>query len=102
MYNSKGIYEWNIDGSSEHEIPNIVHEMMMASTAYSKENEDHLVVQFLIAGFTGVLRGWWDNMLNENERNYIQTSKNEEREQNAVHRLIYAITKHFIGDPRIL
>ena len=74
MYNSKGIYEWNIDGSSEHEIINIIHEIMMASTAYSKENEDHLVVQFLIDGFTGVLRGWWENMLTENEIQYIQTS----------------------------
>ena len=41
-------------------------------------------------------------MLNENERNYIQTSTNEEGEQNAVHGLIYSITKHFIRDPRIL
>ena len=102
MYNSKGIYEWNIDGSSEHEIVNIVHEMMMASTAYFEENEDHLVLQFLIVGFTGVLRGWWENMLNENERQCIKTSVNEEGEQNAVHILIYAITKHLIGDPTIL
>ena len=65
---------------------------MMTSTAYSEENEDHLVVHFLIAGFAGVLRGWWKNMLNENERQYIQTSTNEEGEQNAVHILIYAIT----------
>ena len=69
---------------------------------YSEENEDHSIVQFLITGFTGVLRGWWKNMLNENERQYIQTSLNEDGEQNAVHRLIYVITKHFIGDPRIL
>ena len=67
----------------------------------SDEDPRYNIVQFLIAGFTGVLRGWWDNILNENERNYIQTSTNEE-EQNAVRRLIYAITKHFIGDPRIL
>ena len=60
--------------------------MMMASTTYSEENEDHSVVHFLIASFTGVLRAWWDNMLNENEINYIQTSTNEEGEQNAVHR----------------
>ena len=41
-------------------------------------------------------------MLNENKINDIQTSTNEEGEQNALHCLIYAITKHFIGDPRIL
>ena len=94
---------WSVtDGSLEHEILNIVHEMMMTSTAYFKENEDNSVVQFLIFSFTGVLRGWRDNMLNGNERNYIQISANEEEEQNVVHRIIYAITKHFIGDPRIL
>ena len=31
--------------------------MLMAETAYSTENEDHEVVEFLLAGFTGVLRG---------------------------------------------
>ena len=65
---------------------------MMASIAYFEENEDHSVIQFLIAGFIGVLRGWLDNMLNEN---VIQTSANEKGEQNLVHKLIYAITMHF-------
>ena len=31
----------------------------------------------------------------------MQTSLNEEGEQDAVLRLMYAITKHFIGDPRV-
>ena len=32
----------------------------------------------------------------------IFVTENDEGEQNAVHRIIYAITKHFITDPRIL
>ena len=76
--------------------------MIMASTTYSEDNDDHTIVQYLIAGFTSQLRGWWENMLTNVKKQYIITSSNEMREQNVVHRLIYAITKHFIGDCRIL
>ena len=58
IYNNKSIYEWNIDDISEHEILNIVQEMLMASTTYSTDNDDHTIIQYLIAGFIGQLRGW--------------------------------------------
>ena len=74
----------------------------MASTAHSVENDDYAIVQYLIAGFIGQLKGWWENMLSDRERLYIMQSINEIGEQNAGHRLIYSITKHFIGDPRVL
>ena len=35
----------------------------------------------------------------EKERFYVSKSINKEGEQDAVTRLVYAITKHFIGDP---
>ena len=41
-------------------------------------------------------------MITDAQKQYIITNTNEMREQNVVHRLIYAITKHFIGDLRIL
>ena len=99
MYSNDFIYDWNIDGLSEHEILNVLRQISMASTAYLSDGVDHIVVQLIIAGFSGTLRYWWDNCLNDKERFYIQTSVNEEGEQNAVLRLMYAITKHFIGDP---
>ena len=102
VYNNKSIYEWNIDGISKHEILSIVQEMLMASTTYSADNDDHTIIQCLIAGFTGQLRGWWKNMLTDAHKQHIMTSINELGQQNVVHKLIYAITKHFIGDPRIL
>ena len=47
------IYEWNIDGVSEHQILNIFQEKIMASTTYkSRENSDHLISVHLIIGFT--------------------------------------------------
>ena len=75
--------------------------MTMAATAYLTDNDDHNATQLLIFGFSGTLRSWWDNCLNDSERKFLQTSKNDEGEQNAVHRIIYVITKHFVGDPRI-
>ena len=82
---------------------NILHEMLMAVTTYSTKNEDHEVVEFLLARFTRVLRGWWENSLNDEERRFIKSSINETTgEQNAVHRLVYTILKHFIGDNKIL
>ena len=99
MYNDTFIYEWNIDGLSEHEILNVLRQMMMATTAYLTDNDDYGIAQLLLFRFSGTLKSWWDNCLKE--RKFLQTSTNDEREQNVVHRILYAITKHFIGDPRI-
>ncbi|KAL6342400.1 hypothetical protein AAG906_009073 [Vitis piasezkii] len=47
--------------------------MIMASTAYkSRGNLDPAICFHLIAGFTGQLKGWWDNALTEEEMRYIQ------------------------------
>ena len=43
MYNDTFIYDWNIDGLSEHEIINVLRQMIMASTAYLTGNDDHNV-----------------------------------------------------------
>ena len=74
--------------------------MIMASTAYkSRGNLDPTICFHLIAGFTRQLKGWWDNALTEEERRFIQKSIDESGNPNAVHTLICAITKHFLGDP---
>ena len=73
--------------------------MQMATTAYLQSDDDWNVVQLILAGFNGTLKFWWDNYLTEKERFQVSKSINEEGEQDAVIRLVYAITKHFIGDP---
>ena len=65
------------------------------------DGDDHNAVQLILAGFTGTLKFWWENFLTEKERFYVQKSINEDGEQDAVLRLMYAITKHFIGGPKI-
>ena len=101
MYNNDFIYDWNIDGLSEHEIFVVLRQMQMTSTAYLTDGDDHNAVQLILAGFSGTLKSWWENFLNDKEKFYVQKSLNEEGEQDAILRLIYAITKHFIGDPRV-
>ena len=76
--------------------------MLIAATAYLTKNDDHNAAQLLIYGFFGTLRSWWDNCLNKEEIKFLQNSTNDEGEQNVVHRIVYAITKHFVGDSRIL
>ena len=73
--------------------------MQMAATAYLQTDDDWNAVQLILAGFSGTLKFWWDNYLTEKERFHVSKSINEQGEQNAVLRLVYAITKHFIGDP---
>ncbi|GKB03945.1 MP domain-containing protein [Tanacetum coccineum] len=52
------IYEWNIDGQTEHQISNLLQEMTMAANAYKAHKNNELqIVQHLIAGFTGTLKG---------------------------------------------
>ena len=98
-YNSTDIYSWNIDGLSEHEIFIVLRQMQMAAIAYLQDSDDWNAAQLLLAGFNGTLKLWWENFLTEKERFHVSKSINEEGEQDAVIRLVYAITKHFIGDP---
>ena len=100
-YNSGDIYSWNIDGLSEHEIFLVLRQMQMAATAYLQSDDDWNAVQLILVGFNGSLKFWWDNYLTEKERFHVSKSTNDEGEQNAVIKLVYAITKHFIGDPNI-
>ena len=73
--------------------------MKIAATAYLQDSDDLNAVQLILTGFTGTLKLWWENFLIEKERFYVSKSLNEEGEQDAVTRLIYATVKHFIGDP---
>ena len=76
------IYEWNIDSLSEQEIINKMGYMSMVGIAYlNNHNLDHpKIVDLLVTGFFGTLRGWWDSYLIEDFRESIKTAvkKNDE------------------------
>ncbi|ESQ29478.1 hypothetical protein EUTSA_v10024098mg, partial [Eutrema salsugineum] len=115
-FNSSSVYDWNIDGISEYNILNFLQKMTMAANAYRTQvgNEDRTVAELLIAGFSGQLKGWWDNYLNNQQRSEILDAVKTDEDnvpildnfgnpqQDAVATLVIAITLHFIGDPSVL
>ncbi|GAV90342.1 LOW QUALITY PROTEIN: hypothetical protein CFOL_v3_33751, partial [Cephalotus follicularis] len=108
-YQSGTIYEWSIDGMNEYHIVNKLQEMTKVSNA-TRNNSDKTVSNLLIAGFTGRLKGWWDNVLTTQQQTEILGAiqvnelkepildNNNEHIEDAVSTLIYNITQYFIGD----
>ncbi|GAV77456.1 LOW QUALITY PROTEIN: zf-CCHC domain-containing protein/MP domain-containing protein, partial [Cephalotus follicularis] len=114
-YQSGTIYEWNIDGMNEYHIINKLQEMTMVSNAHKiRNNSDKAVANILIAGFTGQIKGWWDNVLTTQQQTEILEAiqVNELKEpilnndnetiEDAVSTLIYNIANYFVGDPTYL
>ncbi|KAG5609743.1 hypothetical protein H5410_021024 [Solanum commersonii] len=68
-YNGNEIYEWNIDGYTDRQIYTTVHRILMYSTIYkTNKNSDKTIADMITVGFTGQLKGWWDNYLNQEQR----------------------------------
>ncbi|KAF8114628.1 hypothetical protein N665_0035s0007, partial [Sinapis alba] len=77
-------------------------------------NEDKTVAELLIAGFSGHLKGWWNNYLTNQQRTEILDSIKIDEDnvsildnlgnpqQDDVATLVITITLHFIGDPSVL
>ncbi|GAV61981.1 LOW QUALITY PROTEIN: MP domain-containing protein, partial [Cephalotus follicularis] len=114
-HQSGTIYEWNIDGMNEYHIINKLQEMTMVSNAHKiRNNSDKVVANILIAGFTGQIKGWWDNVLTTQQQTEILDAiqvnelkepildNNNETIEDAVSTLIYNIANYFVGDPTYL
>ena len=58
-YDGCSFYEWNIGGMSEHQVINLLREMMMAANAYriKTNNSDFYATGALVTRFTGLLKG---------------------------------------------
>ena len=90
--------------------------MTMVATTYEASNNcpETLIVEILVAGFCGQLKGWWDNYLTEEEKLQILSAIKHDDENNpikgedgeyaldAVSTLIFTIAQHFIGDPSLI
>ncbi|KAG5631083.1 hypothetical protein H5410_002800 [Solanum commersonii] len=64
FYSESEIYEWNIDGLTDRQLTILVHMILMYATIYkSVNNTDMTICKMIIVGFTGQLRGWWDNYM---------------------------------------
>ncbi|KAH1086350.1 hypothetical protein GYH30_018049 [Glycine max] len=114
-FSANNIYEWNIDGQMTCNIMNTLQHMTMVATTYQTSHEcsEETIRDILVAGFSGQLKGWWDNYL-MNEENFkiystVKTDLNgkvitndEDKEiPDAVNTLIFIIAQHFFGDPSL-
>ena len=97
---------------SQYEILNELHEMLMVSNVYKSNNKtDHQIAHIIITSFTSQLKRWWDNTLTDTDRNWLANAYKRTQNgilivdesglqiQDAVNNLVFAITKHFVGDP---
>ncbi|KAK2979079.1 hypothetical protein RJ640_026029 [Escallonia rubra] len=111
-FNVSSIYEWNLDGMTDYQVITLLQHMLMAANSARNRNtgeKEATIAIYLIAGFTGQLRGWWDFYLTPTNQNNILNSikiepngtpilVNEQPLSDAVTTLVTAITKHFIGN----
>ncbi|CAN1120374.1 hypothetical protein LINPERHAP2_LOCUS164 [Linum perenne] len=72
----------------------------------AKGNNELQIVQALVCGFSGQLKGWWDFYLTSEARNHVLTAVKQEVDSNtnqprhvpdSVHTLLFTIATHFIG-----
>ena len=100
-FDGNGITEWNIDGLTDHQLIRKTNEMVMAASAYRNKHSEDQTVKLLISGFTGSLKGWWDNYLTPDRRVFIQAAVKQEGDRLIplqVETLIIAILHNFMGD----
>ncbi|XLR44175.1 hypothetical protein S83_028835, partial [Arachis hypogaea] len=72
-FNANNVYEWNIDGKTEYNIMNMLQHMTMVGTAYqvAHDTSEEAIANVIVSGFSGQLKGWWDNYLSDNEKHSI-------------------------------
>ena len=68
------LYEWNIDGLSEQEIVTKMIHMSMVGIAYQNNHDldQSDIVNLLVIGFFGTLRGWWNSYITKESRESIK------------------------------
>ncbi|KAL4344684.1 hypothetical protein AHAS_Ahas11G0203000 [Arachis hypogaea] len=113
--NANNVYEWNIDGKTENNFMHMLKHMTMVCTAYqtAHESSEEAIANFIVSGFSGQLKGWWDNYLTNDEKDAILSAvktddngepilnKNGKTILDAISTLIFTIENHFIGDPSL-
>ncbi|KAI8543356.1 hypothetical protein RHMOL_Rhmol08G0210800 [Rhododendron molle] len=102
---STKLYEWNIDGLSEHQILEKLNHMSMVASSYLTNTNLNQPqnVELLASAFTSILKAWWDKYLDHDSRKHIthavQTDENKHGIHDGVNTLIHTIIKHFINKP---
>ncbi|KAG5580146.1 hypothetical protein H5410_050773 [Solanum commersonii] len=109
-YSGSEIYEWNLDGLTDRQLTILVHRMLMYATiCKSVNNTDRTICKMIIVGFTGQLRGWWDNYMSMDAKAAVINAKATtegvdnlgfalvKNREDAVYTLVLTILEHFSG-----
>ncbi|KAG5615566.1 hypothetical protein H5410_015390 [Solanum commersonii] len=109
-YNGSEIYEWNLDGLTDRQLTILVHRMLMYATiCKSVNNTDMTICKMIITGFTGQLRGWWDNYMTLDAKAAVINAKATaegvdnlgfalvKNREDVVYTLVLTILEHFSG-----
>ncbi|KAG5627162.1 hypothetical protein H5410_012380 [Solanum commersonii] len=109
-YSGSEIYEWNLNGLTDRQLTILVHRILMYATIYKRiNNTDRTICKIIIAGFTGQLRGWWDNYMTLDAKaaviNIKATAEGVDNlgfalvknRRHAVYTLVLTILEHFSG-----
>ena len=73
---------------------------MYSTICKANKNSEQNTASMVIAGFTGQLKGWWDNYLTEEQRMTILNVVKQENgnpTRNIVYTLVLTIIEHFSG-----
>ena len=110
-FDGQSLVEWNLDGFTEYQIHQLLHQILIYATACkTHNNSERGIVHAIVASFSGQLRGWWDHYLTKSARQNILSAtkmdasgrsiKTESGEPipDMIYTLIINIYKHFIGD----
>ncbi|KAG5590205.1 hypothetical protein H5410_040719 [Solanum commersonii] len=109
-YSGSEIDEWNLDGLTDRQLTILVHRMLMYETICKNvKNTNRNICKMIIAGFTGQLRGWWDNYMSLEKKviviNATSSGKGVDNlgmalvanREDVVYTLVLTILQHFNG-----
>ena len=72
---TKKLYEWNINGLTEHQFLQKLNHLSMVANSYLSNYPDYTqpeIVSLLTSGFIGMLKSWWDRYLTFDAHESIQ------------------------------
>ncbi|KAG5615445.1 hypothetical protein H5410_015269 [Solanum commersonii] len=108
-YSGSEIYEWNLHGLTNRQLTILNRMLMYATICKSVNNTDRTNCKMIIAGFTGQLRGWWDNYMTLDAEAVVINAKAIAEgvdnlgfalvkiREHAVYTLVLTILEHFSG-----
>ncbi|QHO49641.1 uncharacterized protein DS421_1g15740 [Arachis hypogaea] len=111
----KGLTKLSTYGYNRVSAPDLALEERELGTAYqaAHDTSEEAIANVIVSGFSGQLKGWWDNYISDNQKHSIFSAikVNDQNEPiigddgepipDAVNTLIFTIASHFIGDPSL-